>query len=719
VRFLCKNCRRVSDRNVVGPGQLSCAHCGAVTTIPATATVFAGAVIDNYVVGGRLGAGGMATVYRGHCLRTGQIVALKVLHPHLAANSEFVDAFLREGAAAMALKHPNIVEIYATGNDENIYYLTMEYIDGMTLHQVLESCGRLSVSLSMRIADKVVTALQAGYEHSRFLHNDIKPENIMLAKDEAIKLADLGLAHLGDGELPDTGGEEVIGTPQYISPERLTGELYDFRSDIYSLGATLYHLLTGRICYPAASAREQARQHLLAPLTPPHLLLPDIPQPLSDLLQLMLAKRPEHRYDNYASLYADIRQVRHGQEPLHILAAEAQTPLWLKLSDHIPDLNLQISGSTVSETSDELRPNKIQRRSRRSLRQRLSSWLGSDCIPETVAAGSDAPASSASPPPTAATTAKAADSEAWWNQHRTMPAAAPLFDAIDPYVLFATVQTKLVNNELHLIDIPENVHRITELLNDQDFDYSELVRLIRRSPALAGQFLAVANSAVYNRGVRITDLQVAALRIPPATIKSMLYLNTARACLSTNPLFRNVCELIVGHCLTVSTIANYLGQRYYPDPQAASMAGLLHDVGKIVILRTIGEVFEIPPLDFELTEGCFDEFLPAIHGKAGALIAEHWNLPPEIHCAITYHHDFYNVVETDTDNLGRNLAALICVSDTIARILGKGKPLQGLDIFAMAASELLGIEDNHDTRAYLAPLPTLVAQSQLQQFATV
>ena len=210
---------------------------------------------DRYQVGEVIGRGGMAEVHEGRDLRLGRRVAIKILRPDLAKDPTFQERFRREAQSAAALNHPNIVAVYDTGEDTLIDpngqdvvvpYIVMEYVDGMTLRQLLASGRRLLPERALEIAAGVLTALDYAHRHG-IVHRDIKPANVMLTRNGDVKVMDFGIARaVNESGQTMTSASAVMGTAQYLSPEQARGEVVDARSDLYSTGVLLYELLVGQ-----------------------------------------------------------------------------------------------------------------------------------------------------------------------------------------------------------------------------------------------------------------------------------------------------------------------------------------------------------------------------------------------------------------------------------------------------------------------------------------
>ncbi len=314
MRFQCPFCRGiVAVENSDMGTDVQCGHCGEIVTVPCS-RLATGAVIADFIILEELGRGGMGIVYLAHQISLDRPAAVKILADNFANNAEFVVNFIKEARAAAKLNHPHIVQAYAVGEDEGIFYFAMEHIDGETMKQVLRREKIIPIDRSITIIQQIAEALDYAWKEAKLIHRDIKPDNIMLTKNGRAKLADLGLSKVA-GDSDDSESDEVMGTPQYISPEHLTGAPMDGRSDIYSLGATFYHLITGRFPFEGRTATEIARKHLEERLVPPHLINPEIPIAIGQIIEKMMAKNIKNRYQDAEQLVDDLRMVRRGKKP--------------------------------------------------------------------------------------------------------------------------------------------------------------------------------------------------------------------------------------------------------------------------------------------------------------------------------------------------------------------------------------------------------------------
>ena len=312
MRFQCSSCGRIVAVDDIDAGiMVQCGHCGSVVQVPPT-RLSRGSVIADFIIRRAIGQGGMGTVYLSHQITLDRPAALKILAESYANNAEFVALFIKEARAAAKLNHPHIVQAYAVGEDEGLLYFAMENIDGETMKDVLEREGVIPVDQALNVIQQIAEALNYAWIEQKLIHCDIKPDNIMLTSTGRAKLADLGLARV-TGDMNDAEDDEVMGTPQYISPEALTGAPMDTRSDIYSLGATFYQFVTGRLAFDGSTAAEIAKKHLTEPLIPPRAVNKDIPESVSRIIIKMMAKNPSMRYQDASELIDDLRNARRGK----------------------------------------------------------------------------------------------------------------------------------------------------------------------------------------------------------------------------------------------------------------------------------------------------------------------------------------------------------------------------------------------------------------------
>jgi serine/threonine-protein kinase len=265
-----------------------------------------------YQVEARIGSGGMAEVYRGFDPVLNRTVAIKVLHSQFARDTSFVQRFRREAQAAARLNQPNIVGVYDTGADDGTQYIVMEFIEGRTLAEFMQTGRRPTPVQAAEIAQKIAAAIAAAHAQG-VIHRDIKPGNVMVTRDGTVKVMDFGIARvLGPETAPQTSA--VLGTASYLSPEQAQGGPVDARTDIYSLGAVLYELLTGQPPFtgdtPVAVAYKQVNETPAVPSS----INPDVPARLDAVVMKALSKNPSNRYQTAQEFSADLGRVIAGQE---------------------------------------------------------------------------------------------------------------------------------------------------------------------------------------------------------------------------------------------------------------------------------------------------------------------------------------------------------------------------------------------------------------------
>jgi len=271
--------------------------------------------IPGYRIEGVLGKGAMGMVYKAVQLSMNRLVAIKVLSEEFAKDKQFTERFLNEARSMGKLRHENIVSAIDAGSADGIYYFVMDYIDGETLDNILKSEGRLDTEEAFEIARQVAEALD--YAHSKgIVHRDVKPGNIIIDRNGVAKLCDLGLARPKGGMLSEVERGKAEGTPFYISPEQARGEAdIDHRSDIYSLGATLYHLVTGIPPFRGGDVKETMRMHIEEPLVPVRQVIPEVEERFAKVIEKMLQKSREKRYHSARDVADDIETVLRGGEP--------------------------------------------------------------------------------------------------------------------------------------------------------------------------------------------------------------------------------------------------------------------------------------------------------------------------------------------------------------------------------------------------------------------
>ena len=275
---------------------------------------YIGKILDNrYEILDVIGVGGMAVVYKAYCHRLHRFVAIKVLKRDLAADAEFRRRFHEEAQAVAMLSHPNIVSVYDVSKGDDLDYIVMELIDGITLKQYMQKKqGRLNWRESLYFITQIVRAL--GHAHSRgIIHRDIKPQNIMVLRDGSVKVADFGIARIMSAA-QTTLTQEALGSVHYISPEQARGSHIDARADIYSAGVVLYEMLTGRLPFDGDSPVSVAIQHINAKPIAPREIVPDIPLGLEQITMKAMASRIDQRYMNAEAMLRDLEEFRKNPQ---------------------------------------------------------------------------------------------------------------------------------------------------------------------------------------------------------------------------------------------------------------------------------------------------------------------------------------------------------------------------------------------------------------------
>ena len=259
---------------------------------------------DRYEILEKIGVGGMAEVFKGKDHKLNRYVAVKVLKEEFRENDAFVKKFKEEAQAAARLAHPNIVNVYDVGDENGIYYIVMELVEGITLKNYIERKGSLTIKEATSIAIQVCAGLEVAH-NNHIVHRDIKPQNIIISREGKVKVTDFGIAKATTSQ---TTTANAMGSVHYASPEQARGGYVDHRSDIYSLGIVLYEMVTGRVPFDGETAVTVAVKHLQEEMVPPSVYCKNIPYSLEQIIKKCTEKSPDRRYQDIGDLLADLKQ---------------------------------------------------------------------------------------------------------------------------------------------------------------------------------------------------------------------------------------------------------------------------------------------------------------------------------------------------------------------------------------------------------------------------
>ena len=260
-------------------------------------------IAERYEILGKIGTGGMADVYKAKDHKLNRYVAVKVLKPEFREDTTFIRKFRSEAQAAAGLTHPNIVNVFDVGDDEGVYYIVMELIEGITLKEYIAKKGKLSIKEATSIAIQVSMGLEAAHNHG-IVHRDVKPQNIIISTDGKVKVTDFGIARAASS---NTISSNVMGSVHYSSPEQVRGGYSDEKSDIYSLGITLYEMVTGRVPFDGDTTVAIAIKHLQEEMVPPSVYTEDLPYSLEQIILKCTQKSVNRRYEKMEDVIADLK----------------------------------------------------------------------------------------------------------------------------------------------------------------------------------------------------------------------------------------------------------------------------------------------------------------------------------------------------------------------------------------------------------------------------
>ena len=261
-------------------------------------------ISDRYEVIDKVGSGGMADVYKARDQRLNRFVAIKVLKPEYSSDKSFVNKFRGEAQSAAGLSHPNIVNVYDVGDDGVLHFIVMELVEGITLKRFIEKKGKLEIKEAVGITIQIAQGMEAAHDN-HIIHRDIKPQNIIISRDGKVKVTDFGIAK---ATTSNTITSNAMGSVHYLSPEQARGGYSDEKSDIYSLGVTLYEMLSGKVPFAGDNTVSVALLHIQGEAMPLRDLDPDIPLSIDKIVQRCMQKKPERRYHTASELIADLKK---------------------------------------------------------------------------------------------------------------------------------------------------------------------------------------------------------------------------------------------------------------------------------------------------------------------------------------------------------------------------------------------------------------------------
>ena len=323
MQFQCPFCSfilRDLDRTLLGR-KIECPNCSGKSHIPNN-PFDEGRVIGDYIIKRKIGEGSVGSVYLAQQISLDRTVALKILSEKYSSDEKGLASFLQEARAAAQLNHPNLVQAYGVGRDEEACFLAMTYLKGDTLKMRLKRDKKISVDEALHIVQQIAEALHYAWTEAGIIHRDVKPDNIIITDDGVVKLTDLGLAIRQKDWHENL---DVSGSPSYMSPEQFAGEKLDSRSDIYSLGITMYQMLAGRLPFEGETVKEVAKQHFYDEPPSLHKLDPLIPARVVALVRMMIAKAPEDRFQSMELLLKEIWDIRQRTAPDRELVPDVHT----------------------------------------------------------------------------------------------------------------------------------------------------------------------------------------------------------------------------------------------------------------------------------------------------------------------------------------------------------------------------------------------------------
>ena len=305
---------------------------------------------NRYEILEKIGAGGMSDVYRAMDHSLSREVAVKVLKPEFAQDANFVSKFRAEAQSAAGLEHPNIVNIYDVGSEDGLYYIVMEYVEGITLKTYIAKKGRLGYNEVLSIAIQVGRGIEAAHNKA-IVHRDIKPQNIIISKEGKVKVTDFGIARAATS---NTIHADIMGSVHYVSPEQARNGYVTYQSDIYSLGIVIYEMCTGRVPFDGDTTVAIAIQHLQAEMTPPSEYAPDLPIAVERIIKKATMKSPDRRYASISEMLIDLKKALINPNEDFVVIADAAGV----------DKTRVISDEEVAKIQQQVKKNEAEKRAK-------------------------------------------------------------------------------------------------------------------------------------------------------------------------------------------------------------------------------------------------------------------------------------------------------------------------------------------------------------------
>ncbi len=309
-------------------------------------------VSDRYEIINKVGSGGMADVYKAKDHRLNRFVAIKILKQEYSNDAKFVSKFRAEAQSVAGLSHPNIVNVYDVGDDDGLYYIVMELVEGITLKKFIEKKGKLDVREAVGIGIQIAQGMEAAH-NNHIIHRDIKPQNIIISKEGKVKVTDFGIAKAATS---NTITSNAMGSVHYISPEQARGGYSDEKSDIYSLGVTMYEMLSGKVPFEGESTVTVALAHIQEDAKTLEMIEPELPRSLSRIVQKCMEKKPDMRYLSAAALISDLKRSLAEPDGDYVMLEDDEidsSPTIMISDDELEEIKEAPRKNTKPDTKEE------------------------------------------------------------------------------------------------------------------------------------------------------------------------------------------------------------------------------------------------------------------------------------------------------------------------------------------------------------------------------